>query len=147
MPIDSGEISATRFRMAPDFSRRWMRFQHGLCDSPTRCAICASERLASSWRSVTIFLSIASMIQTPAKSYRRTVGPCTRNLNRRSERQRFQAYRGTQPCAQRLGQGGDVAVRRPGIVGEPPAGALEPGEAPEAGLATHAAAGRAQEGL
>src|ERR1700738_1259232 len=135
MPLDSGEIRATRLRMTPDLSRRWMRFQHGLCDSPTRCAICASERLASSWRSATIFLSIASMIQTPAKSCRRTVGPCARNLNRRSERQRFQAYRGTQPGAQRLGQGVAVAVDRPGIVGEPPIGALEPGESPAAGLA------------
>src|SRR5258707_7862235 len=146
MPIDSGEISATRFRMTPDFSRRWMRFQHGLCDSPTRCAICASERLASSWRSATIFLSIASMIQTPAKSYRRTVGPCPRNLNRRSERQRFQAYRGTQPGAQRLGQGVDVAVDRPGIVGEPPVGALEPGESPEASLADQRADDPAMDG-
>ena len=64
-PIDSGEISATRFRMTPVFSRRWMRFQHGLCDSPTRWAICASDRLASSWRSTTIFRSIASIFQHP----------------------------------------------------------------------------------
>ena len=63
IPIDSGEISATRFRMMPAFSRRWIRFQHGLCDSPTRWAICANERLASSWRRATIFLSIASMCE------------------------------------------------------------------------------------
>ena len=43
--------------------------------------------------------------------------------------------RGAQPGAQRLGQGVDVAVDRPGIVDEPPVGALEPGEPPQAGLA------------
>src|SRR5215216_3308915 len=142
MPIDSGEISATRRRMMPAFSRRWMRFQQGLCDRPTRCAICANERLASSCRRATIFLSIASMDQspvrtaaTPQRRRRGTVGRCLGNLNCGVlDRLRFQAHRGAQPRAQALRQDLDVAAERSGIAGEPAVGPIEPGQPPGAVL-------------
>src|ERR687898_952783 len=123
MPIDSGEISATRRRMTPAFSRRWMRFQHGLCDRPTRCAICAKERLASSCSSAA------------KRRYRNTVGRCLGNLNCAVlDRLRFQAHRGAQPRAQALRQDLDVAAERSGIAAEPAVGPIEPGQAPGAVL-------------
>ena len=130
--IDSGEISATRRRMMPAFSRRWMRFQHGLCDRPTRWAICAKERLASSWRSATIFLSIASMIQSPKAGRPCSALTALSGLARQistvglSDRLGFQTHRRAEPPGQGLGQGLDVAVERSGIARQPPVGAVEP---------------------
>ena len=117
MPIDSGDISATRFRMTPVFSSRWIRFQQGLCDRPTRCAICASERLASSWRSATIFLSMASMI---------SINPSSGGAVS-LDRKRLQANRGAEPFAEHDRQGIDDRLRRQtAIADEPRIGAIEP---------------------
>src|SRR5271169_1704919 len=47
--------------MTPSASSRWMRFQHGVDDRPTREPISATERAALSCRTARIFRSIASI--------------------------------------------------------------------------------------
>ena len=42
-PILFWSTSATRRRITPSASSRWMRFQHGVDDSPTRSPISATE--------------------------------------------------------------------------------------------------------
>jgi hypothetical protein len=58
----SWSTSATRFWMTPSASSRWMRFQHGVDDSPTREPISATDSEASSCRTARIFRSMASMM-------------------------------------------------------------------------------------
>src|SRR3979411_3100873 len=45
-PILFWSTSATRRRMTPSASSLWMRFQHGVEDSPTRSPISATDREA-----------------------------------------------------------------------------------------------------
>src|SRR5262249_9846848 len=47
--------------MTPSASSRWIRFQHGVEDKPTRAPISATESDALSCKTARIFLSIASM--------------------------------------------------------------------------------------
>ena len=60
-PSFSGLSKATRRSMTPSASSRWMRFQHGVCDKPTRPPISAIDRVASSCRSARMFRSVASI--------------------------------------------------------------------------------------
>src|SRR6516162_372425 len=59
-PILFWSTSATRRRITPSASNRWMRFQQGVDDSPTRSPISATEREASSCSTIRILRSIAS---------------------------------------------------------------------------------------
>src|SRR5690606_37976481 len=58
----SGSTSATRPVMIPAASSFWIRFQHGVCDSPTRSAICATESVASRISSARILRSMRSSL-------------------------------------------------------------------------------------
>src|SRR6266436_2495442 len=51
-PILFWSTSATRRRITPSASSRWIRFQHGVEDNPTRSPISATEREASSCSTV-----------------------------------------------------------------------------------------------
>src|SRR5690242_9468564 len=64
-PSLSWSITATRFWITPSASRRWIRFQHGVEDSPTRLPISATDSEASSCNTARIFRSMASMPQKP----------------------------------------------------------------------------------
>src|SRR5438445_5938459 len=59
-PILFWSTSATRRRITPSASRRWMRFQHGVEDRPTRSPISATDSEASSCSTVRILRSMAS---------------------------------------------------------------------------------------
>src|SRR5688572_7530915 len=48
--------------MTPSASSRWMRFQHGVDDSPTRLPISATDREASPCRRVRILRSVTSIL-------------------------------------------------------------------------------------
>src|SRR3546814_5260673 len=61
LPTLAGSSSATRFRITPCFSSFWMRFQQGVGERPTRTAISASDRLASSWMARRILRSVSSI--------------------------------------------------------------------------------------
>src|SRR5215217_8031937 len=61
-PILTGSIRATRFWMTPSASSRWMRFQHGVDDSPTRLPISATDNDASFCSTARILRSMASML-------------------------------------------------------------------------------------
>src|SRR5579883_171956 len=110
-----------------------MRFQHGLCDSPTRWAICASDRLASSCRSATILRSMASI------SWPLLMRLLSGRSAQISRRQGLQLDRLPKARAQRGGQALEVLVDRAGIARQPAVGALEPGKAPAALLTHHTA--------
>src|SRR5882757_7178450 len=60
-PTLSWSTTATRFSMTPSASSFWMRFQHGVDDSPTRCPISATESEASCCSTPSILRSIASI--------------------------------------------------------------------------------------
>src|SRR5580704_14711587 len=47
--------------MTPSASSRWMRFQHGVEDKPTREPISATDRAAFSCKTASILRSMASM--------------------------------------------------------------------------------------
>jgi hypothetical protein len=49
--------------MTPSASSRWIRFQQGVEDKPTRAPISATESEAFSCKTARIFLSMASMSQ------------------------------------------------------------------------------------
>src|SRR5262245_11618993 len=53
--------------MTPSDSSRWMRFQHGVDDNPTRLPISATESEASSCNTARIFRSMASMLKSPRR--------------------------------------------------------------------------------
>ena len=48
--------------MTPSASSRWMRFQHGVDDRPTRLPISATDSEASSCTTARILRSMASML-------------------------------------------------------------------------------------
>src|SRR5215813_15616986 len=53
--------------MTPSASSRWMRFQHGVEDRPTKLPISATEWEASCCRSARILRSMASIRADPCK--------------------------------------------------------------------------------
>ncbi len=59
-PSFTGSSTATRRSITPSASRRWIRFQQGVCDSPTCSPMAAMESVASFCRSARIFRSIES---------------------------------------------------------------------------------------
>lgn len=59
-PSFTGSSTATRRSMTPSASSFWIRFQHGVCDRPTRSPIAAMESVASVCSRARIFRSIAS---------------------------------------------------------------------------------------
>ena len=67
-PILSGSIRATRLRMTPSASSRWMRFQHGVDDRPTRLPISATDSEASSCTTARILRSMASILANSFKN-------------------------------------------------------------------------------
>mgnify|MGYP007008285455 CR=1 FL=1 len=61
-PSLAGSAKATRRIRTPVASSFWIRFQQGVCDSPTRSAIWAMGCVASCIRAATIFRSIRSRV-------------------------------------------------------------------------------------
>src|SRR5262245_21815411 len=68
-PSLSWSTSATRFWITPSASRRWIRFQHGVEDRPTRLPISATESEALSCRSARILRSIESISAVSIREY------------------------------------------------------------------------------
>ncbi len=96
---------------------------------------------ASSCRRATIFLSIASMDQSPVRTAatpRRRSAAC-RSLFGKSQLRGFRpavipGAPGRRASAQALRQGLDIAAQRTGIAGQPAVGPVEPGQPPGAVL-------------